>query len=80
MQYLNALSCQDDFGDQGEDVPLVVDGVSDTLQQRLHWCHTLYDRTTANQKLLKIEKHQSGSNLKHKQTSAHFMTYYYQQP
>lgn len=65
--HLNALCSQDEFGHQRWDVRLIEDGVRDTLQQRLHWSHTVHDNTPAQETVFKQQKHQSWTHLKHKQ-------------
>lgn len=65
--HLNALCCEDEFGHQRWDIRLIEDGVRDTLQQRLHGGHTVHDNTASQETVVKQQKHQSWTHLKHKQ-------------
>ncbi len=63
--HLNALCFEDEFGHQRWDIGLIEDGVRDTLQQRLHWSHTVHDNTPAQETVVKQQKHHSWTHLKH---------------
>lgn len=66
--HLNALCFEDEFGHQRWDIGLIEDGVRDTLQQRLHWSHTVHDNTLAQETVVKQQKHHSWAHLKHGQS------------
>lgn len=66
--HLNALCSEDEFGHQRWNVRLIKHDVSDTLQQRLHRSHTVYEHTPAQETVVKPQKHQSWAHLKHRQT------------
>lgn len=62
--HLNALCSEDEFGHQRRDIRLVEDGVRDPLQQRLHRSHTLQDDASAQEAVVKQQKHHSRTHLK----------------
>lgn len=63
--HLNALYSKDEFRHQRWDVRLIEDGVRDTLQQRLHWGHTMHDHTPAQKTVVEKQKHNTWTHLKH---------------
>lgn len=67
LLHLNALYSEDEFGHHRWDVRLIKHGVSDALQQRLHWSHTVHHNTSAQETVVKQQKHQSWTHLKHRQ-------------
>ena len=69
--HLDALCFEDEFGHQRWDVGLVEDGVGHTLQQRLHWSHTVHDDTPAQETVVKQQKHHSWTHLRHRQMYDH---------
>lgn len=51
--YLDALCSQDELGDYGWNVLLVVDFVDHILQERFQGCHRLQDDPTAQESVFK---------------------------
>lgn len=64
--HLNTLCSEDEFWDHSWDVGLVIDGVGNTLEQRLHWGHTLENQTSAQETVVEHHGHQSRTNLEHR--------------
>lgn len=64
--HLNAFHFEDELGHHRWDIRLIENGVSDTLQQRLHRSHTMHDYTPAQESLVKQQKYYSWANLKDK--------------
>lgn len=65
--HLNTLCFEDEFGHHRWDIRLIKHDVRDTLQQRLHWSHTVHDETSAQETVVKQQKHHSWTHLKHSQ-------------
>lgn len=63
--YLNTLGFEDEFGHHGQDVGLIKHGVSDTLQERLHGCHTVHEKTSAQETVVEQQKDESRTHLGH---------------
>lgn len=64
--YLYALCSQDELGDYGRHILLVVDFVDHILQERLQWCHSLQDDPMAQESMLKDEENQPWPHLQSK--------------
>lgn len=69
--YLNALGFEDEFGHRGQDVGLIKHGVSDTLQERLHGCHTVHEKTSAQVTVVKQQKDESRTHLGYARKESH---------
>lgn len=54
--YLNALHFEDKIGHHRWDAGLIEHGVRDTLQQRLHWGHTMHHNTSAQEAVVKLQE------------------------
>lgn len=65
VTHLNALYSEDEFRHQWWDIRLIEHGVRDTLQQGLHWGHTVHDHTPAQEIVVEEQKHNSWTHLKH---------------
>lgn len=66
--YLYALCSQDELGDYGRHILLIVDFVDHVLQERLQWCHSLQDDPVAQESVLKDEENQPWPHLRSKST------------
>lgn len=61
--YLYALCSQDELGDYGRHVLLVIDFVNNILQERLQGSHRLQDDPTAQESMFKHQENQPWSHL-----------------
>lgn len=66
--YLDALCSQDELGDYGRHVLLVVDFVDNVLQERLQGSHRLQDDPAAQESMFKDQENQPWPHLQSNRT------------
>lgn len=66
--YLYALCSQDELGDYGRHVLLVVDFVDNILQERLQGSHRLQDDPAAQESMFKDQENQPWPHLQREQS------------